>query len=162
MPGCTAYYGQPSMARRIQFVHTWLNVGLYSVLKPEATQTLFVSAASGAVGQTVCLMKADPQQLLLQIGQLAKVSGCRVVGTAGGAEKVKLCTSTFGYDAAIDYKVRSPYLSCRYICLSACHAASAFHIICFRFISFCLTHSKTGQNQRAADCRAENALSERH
>jgi NADPH-dependent curcumin reductase CurA len=49
-----------------------------------------VSTAAGAVGSAV--------------GQIAKIKGCRTVGIAGGAEKVRLCREEFGYDAAIDYK----------------------------------------------------------
>ena len=61
-------------------VTQWLNVlgmpgmtgyfGLMDVGKPQAGETLVVSGAAGAVGQTV--------------GQLAKIKGCRVVGIAGG------------------------------------------------------------------------------
>jgi NADPH-dependent curcumin reductase CurA len=58
----------------------WLNVlgmpgmtgyfGLMDVGQPQAGETVVVSGAAGAVGQTV--------------GQLAKIKGCRVVGIAGG------------------------------------------------------------------------------
>jgi NADPH-dependent curcumin reductase CurA len=41
------------------------------------------------------------------VGQLAKIKGCRTVGIAGGAEKVRQCLEEFGYDAAIDYKADS-------------------------------------------------------
>jgi NADPH-dependent curcumin reductase CurA len=41
------------------------------------------------------------------VGQIAKLAGCRTVGIAGGAAKVALCTTEFGYDAAIDYKTPS-------------------------------------------------------
>jgi NADPH-dependent curcumin reductase CurA len=37
-------------------------------------------------------------------GQIAKIKGARVVGVAGGPEKVRQCIEEFGYDAAIDYK----------------------------------------------------------
>ena len=49
-----------------------------------------VSTAAGAVGSAV--------------GQIAKLSGCRTVGIAGGPAKVAQCRELFGYDAAIDYK----------------------------------------------------------
>src|ERR1700674_5442693 len=52
--------------------------------------TVVVSTAAGAVGSAV--------------GQIAKISGCRTVGIAGGPEKTRLCTEAFGYDAAIDSK----------------------------------------------------------
>jgi NADPH-dependent curcumin reductase CurA len=64
--------------------------GLLKVLRPEAGQTVLVTAASGAVGQLV--------------GQIAKLKGCTVIGTAGGPEKCALLTSKFGFSHAIDYK----------------------------------------------------------
>jgi NADPH-dependent curcumin reductase CurA len=51
---------------------------------------LFVSAAAGAVGSIA--------------GQLAKLRGAFVVGSAGSPEKVKMLTEEFGFDAAFDYK----------------------------------------------------------
>ena len=64
--------------------------GLLDAGAPRAGDTVVVSTAAGAVGSAV--------------GQIAKIMGCRTVGITGGAEKVKLCTEEFGYDAAIDYK----------------------------------------------------------
>ena len=72
MPGMTAYFGL-------------LDVGM-----PEAGETVVVSGAAGAVGQTV--------------GQLAKIKGCRVVGIAGGAAKCDWVVKELGFDACIDYK----------------------------------------------------------
>jgi NADPH-dependent curcumin reductase len=78
----------------------WLNVlgmpgmtgyfGLMDVGQPKAGETLVVSGAAGAVGQTV--------------GQVAKVKGCRVVGIAGGAAKCEWVVKELGFDACIDYK----------------------------------------------------------
>jgi NADPH-dependent curcumin reductase CurA len=48
--------------------------GFFDVGKPKKGDYVFVSAASGAVGQLV--------------GQLAKLTGCYVVGSAGSDEKV--------------------------------------------------------------------------
>ena len=56
MPGLTAYYG------------------LLSIGQPKEGETVYVSAAAGAVGQIV--------------GQIAKIKGCRVVGSAGTDDKV--------------------------------------------------------------------------
>ncbi|XP_054817418.1 2-alkenal reductase (NADP(+)-dependent)-like isoform X2 [Prosopis cineraria] len=53
-------------------------------------ETVFVSAASGAVGQLV--------------GQFAKLMGCYVVGSAGSKEKVDLLKSKLGFDEAFNYK----------------------------------------------------------
>ncbi|KAH0725873.1 hypothetical protein KY290_001701 [Solanum tuberosum] len=67
MPGMTAY------------------VGFYEICSPKKGETVFVSAASGAVGQLV--------------GQFAKMLDCYVVGSAGSKEKNK-----FGFDEAFNYK----------------------------------------------------------
>ncbi|RTL72770.1 MAG: NADP-dependent oxidoreductase [Hyphomicrobiales bacterium] len=64
--------------------------GLLEVGKPRPGETVVVSAASGAVGQIV--------------GQIAKISGCRVVGIAGGAKKCAFVKDDLGFDACVDYK----------------------------------------------------------
>ena len=64
--------------------------GLLDVGRPKPGDTVVVSGAAGAVGQVV--------------GQIAKLSGCRAVGIAGGAEKKADLVETYGYDIAIDYK----------------------------------------------------------
>lgn len=48
--------------------------GFYEICSPKKGESVFVSAASGAVGQLV--------------GQLAKLNGCYVVGSAGSKQKV--------------------------------------------------------------------------
>ena len=58
--------------------------------QPKEGETVVVSGAAGAVGQTV--------------GQLAKIKGCRVVGIAGGEAKCKWVVEELGFDACIDYK----------------------------------------------------------
>jgi len=63
---------------------------LLEIGQPRAGDTVVVSTAAGAVGSAV--------------GQIAKISGCRTVGIAGGPVKAKLCLEQFGYDIAIDYK----------------------------------------------------------
>jgi NADPH-dependent curcumin reductase CurA len=78
----------------------WLNVlgmpgmtgyfGLMDVGQPQPGETVVVSGAAGAVGQTV--------------GQLAKIKGCRAVGIAGGAAKCEFVVRELGFDACIDYK----------------------------------------------------------
>jgi NADPH-dependent curcumin reductase CurA len=73
MPGATAYGGT------------------VDILRPKEGETLFVSAASGAVGSMV--------------GQIAKiVYKCTVIGSCGGSNKCDLIKKKFGYDHAIDYK----------------------------------------------------------
>ena len=64
--------------------------GLLDIGKPKAEETLVVSAAAGAVGSIV--------------GQIGKIKGCRVVGTAGTDEKCLWLTEEIGFDAAINYK----------------------------------------------------------
>jgi NADPH-dependent curcumin reductase len=72
MPGMTAYFGL-------------LDVGM-----PQPGETVVVSGAAGAVGQTV--------------GQVAKIKGCRVVGIAGGKAKCDFAVKEMGFDACVDYK----------------------------------------------------------
>ncbi|XP_051179670.1 2-alkenal reductase (NADP(+)-dependent) [Lolium perenne] len=64
--------------------------GLFEVGKPKGGESVFVSAAAGAVGQVV--------------GQLAKIAGCYVVGSAGSDEKVNLLKNEMGFDDAFNYK----------------------------------------------------------
>jgi len=72
MPGMTGYFG------------------LLESGQPKAGETVVVSGAAGAVGQTV--------------GQVAKILGCRAVGIAGGRDKCDFVVNELGYDACIDYK----------------------------------------------------------
>ena len=71
MPGMTAYYG------------------LLQVAEAKPGDTVFVSAAAGAVGSTVV--------------QIAKAKGMTVIGSAGGRDKTDWVRS-LGADAVIDYK----------------------------------------------------------
>ena len=85
-------------------VTQWLNVlgmpgmtgyfGLMDVGQPQAGETVVVSGAAGAVGQTV--------------GQMARIKGCRVVGIAGGPAKCDWVVKELGFDACIDYKAAAP------------------------------------------------------
>lgn len=65
-------------------------VGLFEIGRAQPRETVFVSAAAGAVGSIV--------------GQLAKIHGCRVTGCAGSDDKVSLLMTEFGFDAAFNYK----------------------------------------------------------
>jgi NADPH-dependent curcumin reductase CurA len=71
MPGLTAWYG------------------LTQIGDPKPGETVFVSAAAGAVGSVV--------------GQLARLRGARAVGSAGSPEKVAFLIDELGFDAAFDY-----------------------------------------------------------
>ncbi|RMB08637.1 NADP-dependent oxidoreductase [Eilatimonas milleporae] len=72
MPGMTAY------------------VGLKGVGELKDGENVFVSAASGAVGQVV--------------GQIAKNMNCHVAGSAGSDDKVAFLKDELGFDEAINYK----------------------------------------------------------
>ncbi len=63
--------------------------GLIVQCTPRAGETVVVSAASGGVGQVA--------------GQLAKISGCRVVGIAGRQEKCDFTTDELGFDACVSH-----------------------------------------------------------
>ena len=65
-------------------------VGLLHIGELKEGQTVFVSAAAGAVGSMVC--------------QIAKLKGCYVVGSAGSDEKVAWLVEEAGIDAAFNYK----------------------------------------------------------
>ena len=67
--------------------------GFLEVASPEVGDTVVVSAASGAVGQVV--------------GQIAKIMGCRVVGTAGSDDKIDFIVNELGFDAGINYKTEN-------------------------------------------------------
>ncbi len=82
MPGMTAY------------------VGLVGVGEVKAGDSVFVTAASGAVGSVV--------------GQIARILGCRVAGSAGSDAKVAFLTDELGFDAGINYKtISSPFEAVR-------------------------------------------------
>lgn len=68
-------------------------IGLHEIGKPVAGQTIFVSAASGAVGQIV--------------GQLARLEGMRTIGSVGSDEKLSYITEELGFDAGFNYKTES-------------------------------------------------------
>jgi NADPH-dependent curcumin reductase CurA len=65
-------------------------VGLSDIGRPRRGETVVVSAASGAVGAVV--------------GQLAKRTGARAVGIAGGADKCRYVEGELGFDACIDHR----------------------------------------------------------
>ncbi|SMP59636.1 hypothetical protein SAMN06265222_106252 [Neorhodopirellula lusitana] len=65
----------------------WVGLKRIAELKPNST--VFVSAASGAVGSMVC--------------QIAKANDCRVIGSAGKQEKIDWLRDKAGVDAVINY-----------------------------------------------------------
>lgn len=76
MPGLTAYSS------------------LYEIGKPKKGETIFVSSASGAVGQVV--------------GQLAKHEGLRVIGSVGSDDKLDYIIKDLGFDGGFNYKKEQP------------------------------------------------------
>ncbi|WP_026413230.1 NADP-dependent oxidoreductase [Actinomadura oligospora] len=65
--------------------------GLTVIAPVQDGDTVFVSGAAGAVGSVA--------------GQIARRLGAtRVIGSAGGPEKVRRLTGTYGFDAGIDYR----------------------------------------------------------
>ncbi|MSP82767.1 MAG: NADP-dependent oxidoreductase [Alphaproteobacteria bacterium] len=67
--------------------------GLIEVGRPRPGETVFVSGAAGAVGSAV--------------GQIARIAGCRAVGSAGGPAKARHLTADLGFDAAFDYRAET-------------------------------------------------------
>uniref|UniRef100_A0A803L665 Enoyl reductase (ER) domain-containing protein n=1 Tax=Chenopodium quinoa TaxID=63459 RepID=A0A803L665_CHEQI len=65
-------------------------VGIQVIGKPKAGENVFISAAAGGVGMIA--------------GQLAKIKGCRVIGSTGSDDKVRLLKEEFGFDDAFNYK----------------------------------------------------------
>lgn len=74
LPGLTAYVGLLKIAKLID----------------NSSSTVFVSAAAGAVGSVVC--------------QIAKIKGCRVIGSTGSQEKVKWLLDQARIDHAFNYR----------------------------------------------------------
>ncbi|KAF2868678.1 hypothetical protein BDV95DRAFT_499805 [Massariosphaeria phaeospora] len=66
----------------------------YEIGKPKKGETIFISAASGAVGQLV--------------GQLAKHEGLKVIGSVGDDKKLDYITKELGFDAGFNYKKEKP------------------------------------------------------
>ncbi|PGH12063.1 hypothetical protein AJ80_06882 [Polytolypa hystricis UAMH7299] len=76
MPGLTAYSS------------------LYEIGKPKKGETIFISAASGAVGQVV--------------GQIAKHEGLKVIGSVGTDEKLEYIVKVMGFDGGFNYRKERP------------------------------------------------------
>jgi NADPH-dependent curcumin reductase CurA len=66
----------------------WVGLNLVEV---KAADVIYISGAAGAVGNVA--------------GQLAKLRGCRVIGSTGSMEKVFFLRDECGFDVAFDYNV---------------------------------------------------------
>ena len=75
---------------------------LYEIGKPKAGETLFVSAASGAVGQLV--------------GQLGKKEGMTVIGSVGDDAKLDYIIKELGFDGGFNYKKEKPIEALKRLC----------------------------------------------
>ena len=82
LPSYLGVLGMPGMT-------AW--VGLYDIGHVRPGETVWVSAASGAVGSLA--------------GQLARLAGCRVVGSAGGPDKCRYVVDELGFHACVDYRL---------------------------------------------------------
>jgi hypothetical protein len=67
--------------------------GLHELGTPTEGETVFVSGAAGAVGSAA--------------GQMARIAGCRVIGSAGSPEKLEWLRE-LGFDDVFDYREQSP------------------------------------------------------
>lgn len=76
MPGLTAYSS------------------FYAIGQPKKGETIFISAASGAVGQMV--------------GQLAKHEGLKVIGSVGSDDKLEFIKKDLNFDEGFNYKKENP------------------------------------------------------
>lgn len=76
MPGLTAYSS------------------FYEIGQPKKGETIFISAASGAVGQIV--------------GQLAKHEGLKVIGSVGSDAKLEFIKKDLNFDEGFNYKKEKP------------------------------------------------------
>ncbi len=76
MPGLTAYSS------------------FYAIGEPKKGETIFISAASGAVGQIV--------------GQIAKREGLTVIGSVGSDEKLEFIKQELHFDGGFNYKKEKP------------------------------------------------------
>ncbi|KAF2638368.1 NAD(P)-binding protein [Massarina eburnea CBS 473.64] len=66
----------------------------YEIGQPKKGETIFISAASGAVGQLV--------------GQLAKHEGLKVIGSVGDDKKLDFITKELKFDGGFNYKKEKP------------------------------------------------------
>jgi len=86
LPPLSVYLGALGMTG----MTAWAGLNLVDVKKGDV---VYISGAAGAVGNVA--------------GQLAKLRGCRVIGSTGSMEKVMFLRKDCGFDIAFDYKTAS-------------------------------------------------------
>ncbi|HEX5397628.1 MAG TPA: NADP-dependent oxidoreductase, partial [Verrucomicrobiae bacterium] len=86
VPSLSIYLGALGMTG----MTAWVGLNLVEV---KAGDVIFISGAAGAVGNMA--------------GQLAKLRGCKVIGSAGSLEKVRFLREECGFDIAFNYKTSS-------------------------------------------------------
>lgn len=74
----------------ITFFSNTAYFGFLELCRPQDGDTVVVSGAGGAVGS--------------QVGQVAKIKNCKVIGIAGSDDKGKWLTEELGFDHFINYK----------------------------------------------------------
>ena len=104
--------GLTKIDTRVAPLSTWLSTlgmpgmtayfGILDVGALKESDVVVVSGGAGAVGSVV--------------GQIAKIKGCRVVGIAGGQNKVDYMVNELGFDSGIDYKAGNLQSALRTAC----------------------------------------------
>ena len=136
--------GLTKIDTRIAPLSTWLSTlgmpgmtayfGILDVGALKEGDVVVVSGGAGAVGSVV--------------GQVAKIKGCRVVGIAGGQDKVDYMVNELGFDAGVDYKAGNLHSALRAACpegIDVLRNRSANDDTCFH-----TNHSKTSIQYVAA------------
>ena len=108
--------------------------GVTKISKPKPGDTVVVTGAAGGVGSIA--------------GQIFKISGCNVIGIAGGKEKCEMLVNEFGFDGAIDYKSEDINKSLSKLCPNG--ADVLYDNVGGRILNDCLAH--IAMNARIAIC----------
>ena len=108
--------------------------GVTKISKPKPGDTVVITGAAGGVGSIA--------------GQIFKISGCKVIGIAGGKEKCKILIDEFGFDAAIDYKSEDINKSLKELCPEGINVL--YDNVGGRILNDCLAH--IAMNARIAIC----------